>query len=496
MTPRIAGGIAAVLIFSVFFLRTNSLRRSGDTGTPPADSSTVEAASPPVFVPVPGNGLEAGYPELESEVLILRFSPVTGAPVSVRMKLPEGGEYELALSSPESDGTDAVFPWIRIGDDRIPLEGSASYERTDGAGIVFRNAYFSAEDGSFLLERSYRLIPGEYLVDVEITLRPLEGAESGGFPALAEFGIPLSSGEGRSFTAYSRGKKIHPSYDGDVIRAPVRSGWAGLEERYFALIAIPSDSVPEGADFRISYMRGDGLSGGLSADEVTGVLPKNSRVSYAFFLGPKSDNLLSGYQREGSVLEGRGEGLRTLVYPQGFLKPFMTLFSVLIRQIYSRLLGDFGLSVILIALLAKLSLLAFSRKGLESSIHMRRIQPELKSLRENPGLDSVVRKEKISALYKSEGVRPLIGIINLLIHLIIFIVISRIFTDLYDFRNAGSPALGLESLSGPDSLYNFGGRGCLCWAGVIFACCPCWSWSSHSSSRVFFNRHTPGIVPR
>lgn len=93
-----------------------------------------------------------------------------------------------------------------------------------------------------------------------------------------------------------------------------------------------------------------------------------------------------------------------------------TPFGYIMRFIYE-LVGNYGLSIFLFALLAKLLMLPLNIKSKRSMIDMQRIQPKLLELQKKYGRDRQMYAQKAQELYDNEGVSMSAGCLPQLITL-------------------------------------------------------------------------------
>ena len=83
-------------------------------------------------------------------------------------------------------------------------------------------------------------------------------------------------------------------------------------------------------------------------------------------------------------------------------------FGYVMAFIYG-LVGNYGLSIILFTLLAKLVTLPLSVKTKRSMMDMQRVQPKLQALQKKYANDKAKMNEEMQKLYESEGVSPMAG---------------------------------------------------------------------------------------
>ena len=106
----------------------------------------------------------------------------------------------------------------------------------------------------------------------------------------------------------------------------------------------------------------------------------------------------------------------------GFFSSIMDIINVplgLILQGIYWVLGNYGWSILVFALLAKLLLLPSSIKGQKNQLRMQAIQPKMKSLADKYHNDNRNPKyqEELQALYAEEGYNPMSGCLPTLIQL-------------------------------------------------------------------------------
>jgi YidC/Oxa1 family membrane protein insertase len=85
-------------------------------------------------------------------------------------------------------------------------------------------------------------------------------------------------------------------------------------------------------------------------------------------------------------------------------KPFGWLLMLLYEFV-----GNYGIAVILFALIVKLILLPFQMKSKRSMMQTSRLQPRLKELEKKHGANKAKYNEEVSKLYRESGVHPMSG---------------------------------------------------------------------------------------
>lgn len=112
---------------------------------------------------------------------------------------------------------------------------------------------------------------------------------------------------------------------------------------------------------------------------------------------------------------------------------------------------NYGLAIILMTIIVKLALFPLTKKQIQSTKAMMKIQPKMKELQTKYKNDKQRLNMELANLYKSEGVNPMAGCLPLLIQMPILI---GIFYGIRDFNYVGpSGFLWMESISNPDPIY-------------------------------------------
>ena len=109
--------------------------------------------------------------------------------------------------------------------------------------------------------------------------------------------------------------------------------------------------------------------------------------------------------------------------------PFNFIDMIIVRPIVNilfvifNLVHDFGLAIIIFTILVKLLMLPLTKRQLQQTRLMRKIQPELTQIRKNCNGNKQLESLQTMDLYKRYHVKPFASIATLLVQLPIFIAI-------------------------------------------------------------------------
>lgn len=206
--------------------------------------------------------------------------------------------------------------------------------------------------------------------------------------------------------------------------------WISYGDKYFMATLISSNKATEsrvGRDANVFFTR-------LSGDHLGG--------DFRLFIGPKihEDLRNTGYQLERNV---------DLGWFSFVAHPLLSLLNL-----FYRLLGNYGLAIILLTLVIKGIFLPLTKSSFVSMKAMQDLQPEMKALRERIQDPAQLNKEVMS-LYKKHGVNPMGGCLPMFIQLPVFLGLYNALNYSLELRHAPF-ALWINDLSSPERLELFG----------------------------------------
>jgi YidC/Oxa1 family membrane protein insertase len=133
-----------------------------------------------------------------------------------------------------------------------------------------------------------------------------------------------------------------------------------------------------------------------------------------------------------------------------------TNFMHLVLGKLSLAVPSYGLSIILLTLLVRLSMLYFSRKQTAMSLKMQALQPELKKLAAKHGTDKAAYAQAQMALFRQHGVNPLGSCWIVLLQMPIFMGLYFALQESIQFRLASFFPTWIVNLAAPDMLWKWG----------------------------------------
>src|SRR6202166_2574955 len=188
-----------------------------------------------------------------------------------------------------------------------------------------------------------------------------------------------------------------------VINFDVTNGWFGITDKYWAATLLPDTSAHLKAHFATgtlgtekTYQTDYLLDAQTIAPGATG--SANARL----FAGAKEVQVVNDYEKQLNL--NRFDLLIDWDWFYFITKP---LFNV-IDYLY-RLVGNFGLAILLVTVLIKAAFFPLANKSYASMAKMKAVQPQMAALRERFGDDKVKQQQALMELYKKEKINPLPG---------------------------------------------------------------------------------------
>ena len=439
---------------------------------PAPEVEAVELAAPEALAAPTDTAFAAavGGPERRVTVLTDRyeatFSTKGGTPVSFRLRDYDRAETTEAVdlvSNPDGALALGVLPSrgayldTRALTFRPVVNGEVfagdTLRITDGAGEI----RFEAPVGDGALRLAYGFEDDSYDVDFRVETPGTDLlAQGGGYEVVWDGALPLAeadpTGESQQAGAYLRSggetERVRLAEAGEETLGP-RSGavdWVAVKTKFFIAAVIP-ESETSGA-------RLDGSQVG-EADDAEFALDYQARLempslgageaaAFTLYLGPLELRRLADYGLYDTVDFGDWVGWMIRPIAQYVVAPAFAFLSTFVP--------NYGLVIIVFALLVKLVLWPLTSVSYRNMAKMRELQPQLEGVKEKYGDDPQKQQEAMMRVYKEAGVNPLGGCLPMLLQYPLLIALWRFFQSTLVLR--GEPFLWAADLSAPDPILN------------------------------------------
>ncbi len=236
-------------------------------------------------------------------------------------------------------------------------------------------------------------------------------------------------------------------------------GWAGFTSQYWATVLIPNDKTP----YNIQMFGNPDKQyyANVQATQPVTVEPgATSQVETRIFAGAKEISILKQYQNE------LGIGRLEYLIDWGWF-PFLTGPMLWLMDSLYKLVGNFGVAIMLTTVIVKLAFFPLANKSFESMSKMKKLQPEMKKLQERYKDDKTRQQQALMELYKKEKVNPMAGCLPIFIQIPVFFSLYKVLLMAIEMRHA--PFIGwIKDLAAPDPTTIFNLFGLIPWTPPQF----------------------------
>lgn len=361
----------------------------------------------------------------------------------VRVELPE---YPRSLEQKDvpfvllenTNATTYVAQSGLLGKDGIDSQGPATFRAEKSqyqlAGEDKLDVVLVVENAKVKVEKIFSFKKGQYLIDVRYRIynksaNPWQGVfyaqlkrdnsddpSSGSQMGMQSYlGAALTTKE----TRYE--KVTFSDLDDGAYKTKAEGGWAAILQHYFlsAWIAAPDEMHT----FNGRKVKGNYVFGYFDQPVV---IPggETGEINAQLYVGPKIQN----------DLEVIAENL-DLTVDYGWLwwiaKPIFWLMS----QIQA-LVGNWGLTIILLTLIIKLAFFPLSAASYRSMANMRKFAPKMQEIKEKHGDNREKVSQEMMALYRKEKINPLGGCLPILVQMPVFISLYWVLMESVELRQS------------------------------------------------------------
>jgi len=278
------------------------------------------------------------------------------------------------------------------------------------------------------------------------------------YSRITRIGTPHTSGFGvlhEGPLGYIEDKLAEPSYD-DVKKGKVKAaaksegGWLGFTDKYWATAIVPAQDKPFSAAFVATG--NDPVYEAAAIGEMQTLAPGATASSASrLFAGAKEVNIINGY--------GDKLGLKKfdLMIDWGWFH-FITKPLFFLLEWVFKLVGNFGVAILIVTVLVKLAFFPLANKSYASMAKMKAVQPEMLRIREQYADDKVKQQQAMMELYKKEKINPMAGCIPVLLQIPVFFALYKVLLVTIEMRHA--PFFGwIKDLSAqdPTNMFNLFG---------------------------------------
>jgi YidC/Oxa1 family membrane protein insertase len=363
----------------------------------------------------------------------------------------------------------AEFGWVSAPGTSPKLPNVDSVWRQEGSGAlgIGRPVTLAFDNGEGLEFRRTIAVDDKYLFTIKdevankgasaVTLYPYAlisrhgTPKTEGFYILHEGLIGVLGEQGLQEVAYSTiaDKKEKMTFN-------VTNAWLGITDKYWAATLLPDTSAKVQAHFshgnigtQKTYQTDYLLDPQTIAPGATGAA--NARL----FAGAKEVETVDGYDKQLKL--NRFE----LLIDWGWFH-FITKPMFLAMDWIYRLVGNFGVAILIITVIIKIIFFPLANKSYASMAKMKSVQPQMLAIRDRYADDKMKQQQAMMELYKKEKINPMAGCLPILIQIPVFFALYKVLFVTIEMRHA--PFFGwIKDLAAPDPTTVFNLFGLLPW---------------------------------
>lgn len=314
---------------------------------------------------------------------------------------------------------------------------------------------FVARVGQGSIRQVYTFQSGEYEVGLQIEQQNAQAFSTAeGYELTWAGGIPFTEGdpdsEAQSAGAFaSSGGEVESvtlmddAYEEQRLAGNV--AWTAVKSKYFTSVVLPS-SPTRGAELIGERM--DGLGTSVWESYEARLLMPTSQTGvdeFKLYIGPMEFYRITDYK----------VGLYDMVdygwdMFEWMTRPVATFVFIPAIAFLSEFIANYGIIIIIIAVLLKFALYPLTKTSYKSMARMRELQPQMEAIKEKYGDNPQKQQEEMMKMYKETGVNPLGGCLPMLLQYPIIIALWQFLPNAIEIRQQSF--LWANDLSAPDKI--------------------------------------------
>jgi YidC/Oxa1 family membrane protein insertase len=381
---------------------------------------------------------------------------------------PSSPPIVLLSPSGSPDPFYAEFGWTAAAGTHVKLPASDTVWKQQGSGAlgVDHPVTLTYDNGDGLQFRRTISVDDKYLFTIkdEVVNKSASSVSLYPYGLISRHGTPKTLGyyllhegligylgnDGLQEITY---KKIEEK---KVMNFNVTDAWFGITDKYWAATLLPDPKAHLKAHFSTGKLGGkETYQTDYLLDARTVAPGATVSAEGRLFAGAKEVHVINAY--ESQLHLNRFDLLIDWGWFYFITKP---LFMVI--DWFYRLVGNFGIAILIVTVLIKGAFFPLANKSYASMAKMKAVQPQMAALKERYPDDKVKQQQELMALYKKEKINPLAGCLPIAIQIPVFFSLYKVLFVTIEMRHA--PFFGwIRDLSAPDPTNVFTLFGLVAW---------------------------------
>jgi YidC/Oxa1 family membrane protein insertase len=246
-----------------------------------------------------------------------------------------------------------------------------------------------------------------------------------------------------------------------------KSGWLGITDKYWATVVIPEQG--KAFDAKFAGFQADGrerFQTDYLMEPLTIAPGATGEAKGQVFAGAKEVHLINDYEERYAIPKF------DLLIDWGWFY-FLTKPMFFALDYFYKLVGNFGVAILIVTLCIKLVLFPLANKSYVSMSKMKKLAPEMQRIKERYEDDRMRQQQAMMELYKKEKVNPASGCLPIVVQIPIFFALYKVLFVTIEMRHA--PFFGwIKDLSAPDPTNVFTLFGAIPWDPPHFMMIGIW----------------------
>ncbi|MBV8939987.1 MAG: membrane protein insertase YidC [Alphaproteobacteria bacterium] len=242
-------------------------------------------------------------------------------------------------------------------------------------------------------------------------------------------------------------------------------GWLGITDKYWLVALVPGE--PFRARFDYYQKNGqDRYQVDYTGTPLTIAPGQHADSHLHFFSGAKELDALDHYAKGDAQAGIPPIPLFDRAVDFGVFY-FLTKPLALFLNFLYKMVGNFGVAILLLTVCIKLLMFPLANKGYHAAAQMRALQPQMQYLRDLHQNDRVKMQQALMELYKREKVNPAAGCLPIFVQIPVFFSLYKVLYVTIEMRHA--PFFGwIRDLSAADPSNIFNLFGLIPWQPPIW----------------------------
>lgn len=430
------------------------------TAAPVENRNTAIAATPRVKIENPNvsGSISLKGARLDDLALVKYRETVNPKSPAIELFSPSGtkepfyaefGFVPAAGATTKMPDKDTV--WTQEGSNSLTPTTPVILTWNNGGGLTFKRTISIDDKYLFTIKDDVSNVG-----DAPVTLYP--------FGLISRHGTPQVSGyyilhEGLVGVLGDKGLQeygYHKMDETKVVEFKATNAWLGITDKYWAATLLPSPA----ASLQARYS--SNLVGKLRTyqtdyllDPITVSIGGTTSTTTNLFAGAKESAVVDAYDKQLKL--NRFELLIDWGWFYFITKPMFWMIDALFK-----LVGNFGVAILLVTLIVKIVFFPLASKSYASMAKMKAVQPQLTALKDKYPDDKVKQQQEMMEIYKKEKINPVAGCLPILIQIPVFFALYKVLFVTIEMRHA--PFFGwIKDLSAQDPTTIFNLFGLIPW---------------------------------